>query len=612
MSNRKNKKAAAFLAACMLTAGTAPQISVQAAEIPAPVFSQESGFYADAFELELSAPENCTICYTLDGSDPTADSPHYEAPITVYDRTPDPNVCSAAASKYNPPKSPVNKAMIVRAAAYDAAGNLSDIVTKSYFIGYAQDNYLFQIPVISLVTDPDNLFNEETGIYVEGKDRLFNYMQKGKEWERPASFTVFENGNAVYSAETGIRIHGNSTSMALQKSFKLYSRGEYGTKKFAYDFFRGAAKNVQGEPISSFDHLILRNGGNDETLKLRDRLNQDLAAGCRFGTQTETECVVFLDGEFWGLYNITEKLNESYLAAHYNVKKKSVCLIKDPLEYLAPDTKGAADFAELVSLACSDLTGADAYDRVAAVMDMNSFAEYMAAEMILANRDINDNNFALWKTDAVDSSNPYADGKWRFLLYDTEYGQGYNDYCLADADLFDWMQETRAWTAQLLRALLASSPKFRGEFAQAYYTLCGQNFSPENALRRLDELRPRYQTPLAETYDRFPQYADDPDAPDAETALDTDFAALRTFWTNRADYAKAQLAQYLQTVSVAGDLNGDRKADAEDAALLCGWLCGKPESVPADCAAGDLNANGMLDAADLTMLKQRLSAQSTP
>ena len=596
---------------CVLAAtgiGTLP-VSAHEEAVSAPVFSQESGFYAEPFDLTLTAPDGCLIYYTLDGSNPTAESQHYDKPISVYDRTPEANVHAETASPFNPPKEPVDKAMVVRAAAYDEAGNLSEIVTKTYFIGYEQSNYLMKIPVISLVTDPDNLFNEETGIYVRGNSGLSNFMKKGKEWERPANFTVFEGGKEVYFANTGIRIHGYSSTQNEQKSFKLYSRNEYGTKKFEYDFFHGNAKDAAGESITSFNHMILRNGGNDEILKIRDRLNQEMAAGRSFGTQEQTECVVFLDGEFWGLYNITEKLNESYVAAHYHVKKDSVCLIKDPLEFIEGEVKGLDDFRELVALADSDLSGEDSYECVADVIDMNSFEEYMATELIITNMDFNNNNFALWKTDTVDSSNPYADGKWRFLLYDTEHGQGMSTLCNADKDMFDWMHGVRSWNFQLLFSLLENSPRFRTEFAQAYISLCNENFNPDRVLNRLEELRPSYQDALAESFDRFQRSQNDDDAEedtDTESVLEAEFDKLRTFWESRADYAKAHLASYLQTVIMPGDVNGDAQTNAEDAALLRDYLLGKPDTALPEAAAGDLNTDGRLDAADLTLLKQML------
>ncbi len=609
-------RAAACGAAFMLTLTAAGQLPVSAASsaVSAPVFSQESCFYDAAFDLTLTAPDDCKIYYTLDGSEPTGNSRLYDGAISVCDRTPEANVISDQANPHNPPDAPVDKATIVRAAAYDASGRFSETVTKTYFIGCGQRDYLTDIPVVSLVTDPDHLFNEETGIYVDGNSgarqefRLPNYMQKGREWERPAHFTVFENGKAVYSANTGIRIHGNSSSMSAQKSFKLYSRSEYGTKKFAYDFFGGTARDVNGERISSFDHMILRNGGNDSTLKIRDRLCQEMAAGRSFGTQAKSECVVFLDGEFWGLYNFTEKLNESYLAAHYHVKKDSVCLIKDPLEYIEGDVKGLDDFRDLIALAESDLSGADAYDRVAAVIDIKGYAEYMATELLIANIDFNNNNFALWKTDTADSSNPYADGKWRFLLYDTEESQGRGPYCAADTDMFARMQQSEAWNIRLLFSLLESSPRFRTEFTEAFYSVCDENFNSERVLKRADELLLRYRKALEKSYDRFAEHYADSETPTAESQLNEDFSSLRTFWEDRADYAKSHLVNYLQTVVRPGDVNGDAQVDAADAVLLRDLLLGRPDAALADRTSADLNADGRLSAADLSALKQLLRA----
>ena len=575
-------------------------VSAQTAEVAAPVFSQESGFYDDAFDLTLSVPDNCLIYYTLDGSEPDKYSLRYEAPITVYDRTPEANVCSALAMPYNPPKDPVRKATVIRAAACDAAGNFSQAVTKTYFIGYEQSDYLMQMPVISLVTDPDHLFDEETGIYTD--NGVFQrWMENGREWERPASMTVFEQGKACYNADIGIRTHGNSSCTFPQKSFKLYSRKEYGTKKFEYDFFHGTAKNTEGESIVSFNHIILRNGGNDNILKIRDRLNQEMAAGRSFGTQEMTESIVFIDGEYWGLYNITEKLNESYVAAHYGVKKDSVILIKDSLNFIDENTKGLNDYKKLVALGEAGLSGADAYDRLAAIVDMKSFEEYMAAELIIANDDFNDNNIGLWKTDTVDSSNPYADGKWRFLMFDTEMTASE-----PDNDPIRWTHDSCVWNYNLLHSMLDNSPRFRREFAEAYNSLCDENFNSERVLKRLDELWLAYREPLTETYDLFTlSYATDP----ADTAMNWEYKQLRSYWESRAEYAKANLASYLRTLTVSGDVNGDSRTDQEDAELLRDWLLSKPDADPPALQAADLHSDGVLNAKDLTLLKRTVLAE---
>ncbi|MCR4761271.1 MAG: CotH kinase family protein [Oscillospiraceae bacterium] len=582
--------------------------------IPAPEFSQESGFYADSFALRLTAPEGFTVYYTLDGSDPTADSQQYQAPITVYDRTPEENIYAAVKDVdvgYIPPEEPVDKAMIVRAAAADAAGHFSETVTKTYFIGYSESDYLMKIPVISLVTDPANLFDPQKGIYIDGSDDnpnggfLPNFMREGKEWERSAHFTVFENGTAAYSAEIGIRIHGNSSRYSPQKSFSFYSRKEYGTKRIKYDFFDGARKDIDGNVLESVNHVVVRNGGNDQHLKIRDRLNQEMAAGLRCGTQAQHECILFLDGEYWGLYNITEKVNESYVADHYHISKDDVLLMKN-LPVPEDDIGGLLDLYALSQRVWSE---EDPYDLFAERMDMGSFADYAAVELIVGNIDCGYNNYALWKSKTIDPANPYADGRWRFVLYDTEYGQGLFGMSEPDQSVFEELQSRGGGILDILFTLLQYSPRFRTEFAAAYLRICGENYNSGRVLSRMDELWLAYREPLTETYARFRfNTYDSYDLADLsyEEALTKLCTVLQNFWEKRPEYAAAQSIQQLQLYIIIGDVNGDGITGAADAALLRDWLLGNPDAVLTEWCAADMNTDGKLDAADLTLLQQML------
>ena len=581
--------------------------------IPAPVFSQESGFYPDSFALRLTVPEGFTVYYTLDGSDPTADAHLYQAPITVYDRTPEDNIYAAVTdvvSDYIPPEEPVDKAMIVRAAAADTAGHFSEIVTKTYFIGYAESDYLMNMPVISLVTDPANLFDEKKGIYVAGtnEDQFGcikpNYWNEGKEWERPAYFTLFENGTAAYSADIGIRIHGNSSRDSAQKSFSFFSRKEYGTKRLKYDFFEGTRKDADGNILESVNHLMVRNGGNDQHLKLRDRLNQELAAELRCGTQAQRECILFLDGEYWGLYNITEKVNESYVADRYHISKDDVILMKD----LPDEETDDSGFLDLLNLSQEIGGEEDPYDLYAAHMDMESFADYAAVEVIIGNTDCGFNNYALWKSRTVDPENPYADGKWRFVLYDTEFGQGLFGTSDPDINIFEELQ-SMSGILDILFTLLQYSPRFRTEFADAYLRICEENYNPDRVLNRLEALWLAYREPLTETLTRFRfQTYDSYDIAElsSEEGLTALYSVLHGFWQDRAGYAEAHLIRYLQGCIMPGDVNGDGTADAADASLFRDWLSGDPDAALTEWYAADLNADGRLEAADLTLLKKMI------
>lgn len=541
-----------------------PTDSVDQLAVTAPAFSQESGFYASDFDLTLSADAGTTIYYTIDGSDPTPGSQQYNGAIRVYDKSADANVYAAErdiTDDYEPPSAPVDKAMIVRAVAEDASGNLSKIITKTYFIGYSANDYTMNMRVISLVTDPNNLFDYETGIYVRGKvfgdwlsspeyspmipnyEQPANYTQSGREWERPAHITVFESGSAAYSAEVGIRMHGGATRSAVQKSFNLYARSDYGTAKLEYDFFGGALTDVKGKVIDSFDKLTLRNGGNDEKTKIRDRLNQEMVADRAFGTQAQTECVVFLDGEFWGTYNIVEKLGKEYISDHFDVKEKDVCMIKTD-ELSDGSEQGWADYESLKNLAqTADYRAADTYAQLSDIMDMQSFADYMAVELILGNSDFGDNNYCLWKTETVDASRVYADGKWRFLLFDTEYGQGLYGQSNAQSSVLQSLRQKNCWISQLFFGLLDNAPEFQQMFARTYFDLCNENYKPARVTERLSELEQLYTASMLDTYDRFSLVwswgwgA----LPSASGELRNEISDIRSFWNERANAAKQQL-----------------------------------------------------------------------
>lgn len=509
-----------------LSAGSANPTGNAETSVFAPKFSQESGFYASGFDLTLSAAAGCTVYYTTDGSDPTTASERYSAPISIYDKSSEANVYAAEtdiSQGYQPPSAPVDKAMIVRAIAVDGSGNVSNIATNSYFIGYTQNDIAMNMRVISLVSDPDNLFDYETGIYVYGKtyddwrsspdyspmaqswEIPGNCTQSGREWERPAHMTVFENGEAAYSAEVGIRIHGGATRSSAQKSFNLYARLDYGTREIAYDFFDGKLRDLNGKKIKTFDKLSLRNGGNDEKTKIRDRLNQEMVQDRAYGTQAQTECIVFLDGEFWGTYNIVEKLDDTYISDHYGVKKSTVCMVKtDELE--EGTQQGWADYEALKALAKSGNFANDSdYQKIAAMMDLHSFADYMATEIILGNSDFGTNNYCLWKTETTDPEREYADGKWRFVLFDTEYGQGLYNQSNSSSSILQSLQQMANkgdWLPKLFIGL-TENDAFLHDFLLCYYDQCNENFSADRVSARLAELKAIYQPSMEETITRF-------------------------------------------------------------------------------------------------------------
>lgn len=415
-------------------------------------FSHQSGFYESSFYLEIENRKGCTFYYTLDGSRPDRMSQKYTEPILVEDVSWKDNVYAARkdvapglgererqifglTTSYMSPENPVDKCTVIRVAAYDRKGELIAEEAEVYFVGFQKKSGYDGIKKISLVTAPNNLFDDETGIYVTGKEYdacvareeapwtcEVNYAARGKEWEKAALIDVFDqNGEKLLSSPCGIRIHGGATRAIPQKSFSVYARAEYGgQRKFTYDLF----ESREGSGPHKF---ILSSGGNDDMVKVRDYIIQKMAAEAQLDVATMKmfPCALFLNGEYWGVYYVTESYNASYLSDQYGVAENNVVMIKRTNEAVEVEDGNAGDmelYREMVQYICShDMRDNDAYQKVCEMIDIDSFVDYYALQIYIGNHDWPENNVALWRTREENALNVWADGRWRYMLFDTNH-----------------------------------------------------------------------------------------------------------------------------------------------------------------------------------------------
>ena len=568
------------------------------AAVRQPVFSQDSGFYDSSFSLSLTAEEGCRIYYTLDGSDPDTSSEEYTGPITIEDMSETQNRLSARTditpNKAEQPRETVDKAAIIRAVSVDNEGRISEPVTKTYFIGRTNSGYYTQMKVVSLVTDPDNLFDYEKGIYClgqnfggkeeekpkeeerpkeeekteeggrpeEGKkpeegerpeehrepggretpkrapnvwELPANYAMRGREWERPANFTLFDSGEKVLEQNVGIRIKGNYSRSLPQKSFNIYTRSDYGVSEFDYDFFSGSAvKAKNGKAIKKYDGLVLRNGGNDNTFAFfRDSINQKLIEDRAFAHQATTECIVFIDGEFWGIYQMMEKIGKGYLSEHYGVKKSDIAMIKNG-ELEEGSESDLNDWSEL----CKGVTnGSISYEEFCEKVDKQGFMDYFAAQIYWANADWPQRNYSAWRSDAPDENNPYADGKWRMILFDTESGQGL--YGSSDksfsADCYRRISSTDSDIGKMFIKLLENE-EFRTEFARTMMDLANFNFTPERTKEVINSYKNNFRQQVLDTFARF--QSNSLSGGNGSNRFDSSISTVLNFYAQRYSYAE--------------------------------------------------------------------------
>lgn len=532
-----------------------------------PVFSADSGFYDEGFELAITAAAG-EIYYTLDGSDPAGSSSArlYEKPIKIYNNTEDRNILSAerdiVLGHYIIPFYKVDKGMIIRAAVKDESGSYGKTVTKSYFVGKTED-YYHDMKVISLVTNPYNLFDPDEGIYVVGsgyyewkkspeynpayedwrQDNPTNYNRSGKKWERPAVVQVFEQGKPVYEQDVAIRLAGNVSRSNAQKSIRLYAREEYGDKRLRYTFFDGLT-DINGKPIEKFDKVTLRNDGNDTTSAFfRDELVQSLCADRAVGVQAEEPCILFIDGEFWGMYHIKERIDAYYIASHYDVDKANVTYVK------CSETEGSEDirqeYEDFFKWAMSaDLSQNENYQKVADTIDLQSLMDYFAIETYINNYDWlyagrHPNNILMWRVNEKVDGNIYGDGRWRFVLYDMEYSSNLygQEGTKPEYDSFKNINKENEWmNIGALFFRLLNNDTFRSDFYENYLEVMDECFDPDRVNAWIDEYCGDNYYAISDTFRRFQG--------DNSGLLDYHIETVRDFYNRRPEYAR----QYLNEV----------------------------------------------------------------
>ncbi len=512
-----------------------------------PDFSQTAGFYTDDFNLSLSTSEaGATIYYTLDGSEPDPaevggstfqyknryeqvpgqssgpllDSPYqtfaYSGSITVSDQTAQPNRLAIHASSYdnNPtyiPGFPIFKGTVVRARVARNGFLPSDVITKTYIVN-SSGSGRFTLPVVGIAVPPKRLFAYQDGIYTAGATfdswragnnttsaygaggYPGNFMLTGDEWEARANVEFFNDNNqqVVINQPIDLRIHGGYTRGLPQKSLRLYS-----DSYFDWPFF-------PGQPNDHHKRLILRASGNDwGSTMFRDGMYQTAVKHLRFDTQGYRPSVVLLNGEFWGIHNLRERYDRFYFYNKYQVPEDSVDLIEKNYEVNEGDRDA---YDDLIDQLIAGVQGQD-YATVGTMMDIENFMDYQIAEIYVSNTDWIENNIRAWrkKVDTYQPDSPYGhDGRWRWMMYDTDYGMtnAPSHDGLAFATNTDPNEYPNpAWTF-ILRRLLENQT-FRNQFINRYADLLNSTFLPSRMTAFIDQAKMKIQPEMPDQISRW-------------------------------------------------------------------------------------------------------------
>lgn len=443
-----------------------------------PHFSVLPGFYSQPQSLELTtASLDAQIHYTLDGSEPTSSSTRYTSPIPIRSRQGTPNQLAKIQTIPGGPvaNGEVFKGTVVRAKTFKIGAIASETMTRTYFID-PKGRTRYTLPIASIATDQRHFFSAETGIYVPGNQG--NYNQRGAEWERPASFEWIEMDNSVpVSQSVDVKIHGNTSQGFPIKGLDLDATGVHGNRPFRYRFFSERTR-------SEFEHVLLRPTGHDQpTAFMRDEFMQSLGAETGAESQASRLCLVFINGEYWGLHYLKEKQDAEFVAYYSGLTEDTIDYLEGYATAKAGDT---THYNALLQFAAgNDPANPLIYAELARRMDIPNYIDYKACEIFFYRWDIG--NHRLWRPRT-------PEGRWRWLQFDNDVGWGgfwavqpawefnmLSAVLTPDGSLNGHNNET---TTFLLRRLMLN-PEFRRVFVNRFADLLNTTLSPSNTIDRI-------------------------------------------------------------------------------------------------------------------------------
>lgn len=480
-----------------------------------------SGIYQGVQTVNITVPEGCYATYTLScGKEndpvkttaPTETSTRVSGPIAIKENT----------------------VLRVRTFSDDNSRYPSDVKSYTYVIVGNEETpeaHNTTLPVVFLVTDPENLWDTKYGMYVKGNDytgkgepdeieinetmgKYANFNMRGLMWEKPATFTYMDaGGNTVlYETDLNIRVFGAFSRKLAQKGIALVARKGVGDSPMEYSFF-------DNRPFTSYKSLVLRASGQDAALsRIRDVLVQSLLddANVDIANQAFIQCIVYINGQYWGVYNLREKISKHYIAQHYGVEDEDTidilkgngnneqCIVCSNAYESA--SKGLKDYQDLIKY-CEDrncnLSNQADYDYVCSQVDADQFAMYCAFEIIIGNTDTG--NIKWWRSSEKDN-------KWRWIQYDYCWAMN-GDNPSQDADKSTGYRRDYFWryfdpaghgAGQGFSTVLGRSMLSNNEFVKIFLKYCAyfynEVYTPEKIVAKVNVLQENIRKEM-ETYD---------------------------------------------------------------------------------------------------------------
>jgi len=403
-----------------------------------PAIVQNSGFYESAITVAVNQFfSQDTVYYTLDGSIPTESSFQYSDPV------------------------PIDQTSILRARSFRAGFAPSKIVTKSFFISVQHT-----IPVISIVTDPINLFDDTMGIYS-------NPRKRGRAWERKVIFEYFDHGGLEFNMECGLRIQGDTGRSMPKKSFRLFFREGYGHGQLEHTLFPHTS-------VRSFENIVLRAGYDDDLMKyngtlLRDPLATELWRRLGWLTSHSFFAILYLNGQLWGIYDIREHMNEHFVQNYLKYVDLDIIRMTKydwTLHYGQTNPWEAL----LRFFETHDFDSDSLFAQASSLLDIDNFTSLQAF--------VHSTQFRSWVYGAFTFHGKQPDTPWQWTIWDMD--RAFSDLTWNGFYYYDHL-EPLYWINFIVQKLLQNQ-NYRHNFINRLSDLLNSLFLPDSVLPILDSL----------------------------------------------------------------------------------------------------------------------------
>lgn len=466
------------------TMGEANSESSLAGYASQPIFSEAELYHTAPFQLSMrcAAGEDAAIYYTLDGSVPGSGSQRYTAPLTI------------------------DKNTVLRAVAYRDGLLESEITTATYI--FEQPH---KIPVVCIATEPEKI------------KKIYSADSFADKIEYSGVLSYYEtDGSLGVTFPAGIKPKGAGTLVYRQKSLGIHLRAAYGQSSVSYPFFENCT-------AKTFSSLVLRNGGQDRSnARIRDSFFSRAAIGSNLDYAATQPVAVYVNGEYYGLYDFNEDLNKDYLVNHYQVAEDTVETIRRNSFALDGSNR---DFLRVRDYALNrDLSDDSVFQEFSQWVDVAYFTDYMITQTYFVNSDMFNQKY--WHT----NDNKV---KWRPIYYDLDFGltsskrdmiaQYFNvngvpsaDGSLTYMDIYIGLRKNAGW---------------RKMAAERYVELICTQFAPDRLIGILDAMQ-------AEIADEIPRQIARWNTPDSVAKWESEIEFMREVIRRRPENSLEQVKRF--------------------------------------------------------------------